>query len=105
MTSDKHADLILHGGKLTTLDPANPSATAAAVKGDRLLGIGSVGQVLLHWFFDHADAEVPLQIVCYFKHKELGSICFRGRRRATDRTRVTRLRHHAGRRARRTCSA
>jgi hypothetical protein len=30
MNLDEHADLILHGGKLTTLDPANPSATALA---------------------------------------------------------------------------
>jgi predicted amidohydrolase YtcJ len=34
------ADLILHGGRLTTLDPANPTATAVAVKGGKLLAVG-----------------------------------------------------------------
>jgi len=46
MTADQHADLILHGGKLTTLDRANPSATVAAVKGDRLVAIGSDQQAV-----------------------------------------------------------
>ena len=49
MTFDEHADLILHGGKLTTLDPANPSATALAVKGDRILTVGSDEQALMHF--------------------------------------------------------
>ena len=34
MDLDEHADLILHGGKLTTLDPANPAANALAVTGE-----------------------------------------------------------------------
>ncbi len=46
MTDDQHADLILHGGKLTTLDPSSTSATALAVKGDRILTIGSDEQTL-----------------------------------------------------------
>src|SRR6516162_2488464 len=35
-----HADLILHGGRLATLDPANPTATAVAVKGGKLVAVG-----------------------------------------------------------------
>jgi predicted amidohydrolase YtcJ len=35
-----HADLILYGGRLTTLDPANPTATAAAVRGGKLVAVG-----------------------------------------------------------------
>ena len=42
MTFDEQADLILHGGKLTTLDPANPEATAIAVKGDRIVTAGEL---------------------------------------------------------------
>jgi predicted amidohydrolase YtcJ len=49
MTFDEPADLILHGGKLTTLDPANPEATAIAVKGDRILTVGSDEQALMHF--------------------------------------------------------
>src|SRR2546430_4898969 len=49
MTLDQHADLILHGGKLPTLDPANRSATAVAVKGDRILTVGSDEQALMHF--------------------------------------------------------
>jgi predicted amidohydrolase YtcJ len=49
MTFDEPADLILHGGKLTTLDPANPSATATAVNGDRILTVGSDEQALMHF--------------------------------------------------------
>lgn len=43
------ADLTLHGGKLTTLDPANSEATAIAVKGDRSLTVGSDEQALMHF--------------------------------------------------------
>jgi predicted amidohydrolase YtcJ len=39
VTTD-HADLILHGGKLTTLDRANPSATAVAVRGGKFVAVG-----------------------------------------------------------------
>src|SRR3954451_2591901 len=49
MNLDEHADLILHGGTLTTLDPANPSANALAVKGDRILTVGSDEQALMHF--------------------------------------------------------
>src|SRR3954447_18681879 len=49
MTFDEPADLILHGGKLTTLDPANPSAASIAVKGDRILTVGSDEQALMHF--------------------------------------------------------
>src|SRR5207302_5792683 len=49
MDLDEHADLILHGGKLTTLDPANPAANALAVKGDRILTVGSDEQALTHF--------------------------------------------------------
>src|SRR3954466_1040541 len=49
MNLDEHADVILHGGKLTTLDPANPSATAIAVEGDRILTVGSDEQALMHF--------------------------------------------------------
>jgi predicted amidohydrolase YtcJ len=34
MNLDAHADLILHGGKLTALAPANPVANALAIKED-----------------------------------------------------------------------
>src|SRR5438477_1964241 len=40
------ADLILHNGQLTTLDPARPAATAVAVGGGRFLAVGSDGEVL-----------------------------------------------------------
>jgi predicted amidohydrolase YtcJ len=40
------ADLILHGGRLTTLDPANPTATAVAVRGGRFVAVGGDGDVL-----------------------------------------------------------
>src|SRR5262249_60801338 len=49
MTFDEPADLIFHGERLTTLDPANPSATALAVKGDRILTVGSDEQALMHF--------------------------------------------------------
>ena len=49
MTFDEPADLILHGGRLTTLDPANPSATSLAVKGERILTVGSDEQALMHF--------------------------------------------------------
>ena len=49
MDLDEHADLILHGGRLTTLDPANTSATALAVRGERILTVGSDEQALMHF--------------------------------------------------------
>ena len=59
MNLDEHADLILHGGKLTTLDPANPSATALAVKGDRILTVGSDEQALMHFRGPRHDGHRP----------------------------------------------
>ncbi len=41
-----HADLVLHGGRLATLDPANPTATAAAVKGGKLVAVGGDQEVV-----------------------------------------------------------
>jgi hypothetical protein len=43
-----HADLILHGGRLTTLDPANPTATAVAVKGGKFVAVGGDGDMAPH---------------------------------------------------------
>jgi predicted amidohydrolase YtcJ len=47
MTIDEHADLILHSGKLTTLEPDNPSATGLAVKNDLIVTVGSDEQALM----------------------------------------------------------
>jgi len=33
------ADLILHNGKITTLDPKHPSATEVAVTAGRIVGV------------------------------------------------------------------
>src|SRR5687768_5938411 len=38
--STDHADLILTNGRLTTLDPANPTATAVAVREGKFLAVG-----------------------------------------------------------------
>src|SRR4029077_20468867 len=35
----KQADLILHNGKITTLDPNNPQATNIAIKNGRIIGV------------------------------------------------------------------
>jgi len=40
-TNEEIADTILINGNIATVDPANPSAEALAIKGDRLLKIGS----------------------------------------------------------------
>jgi predicted amidohydrolase YtcJ len=40
------ADLILHNGKLTTLDPARPSATAVAISDGRITTVGDEATVL-----------------------------------------------------------
>jgi predicted amidohydrolase YtcJ len=40
------ADLILHGGRVHTMDPARPEATALAVRGDRIVRVGSDDAVL-----------------------------------------------------------
>jgi predicted amidohydrolase YtcJ len=36
-----HADLIITGGRVLTMDPDNPVAEAVAVRGDRILAVGS----------------------------------------------------------------
>ena len=41
-----HADLILHGANIITVDPANPRAQAIAIGGDRILAVGSDNDVL-----------------------------------------------------------
>lgn len=40
------AELILHGGRVWTVDPARPEATAVAVRGDRIVRVGSDAEVL-----------------------------------------------------------
>lgn len=39
------ADLVLRGGRIHTLDPARPTASALAVRGNRVLAVGSDAQV------------------------------------------------------------
>ena len=46
MTSSSTPDLILHGGKFTTLDRSNPTATAVAVKQGRFTRVGGDKEVL-----------------------------------------------------------
>jgi predicted amidohydrolase YtcJ len=48
MAFDEHAHPILHGGKLKSHDPANPSATALAVTGEQFVTVGTDEQRLLH---------------------------------------------------------
>ena len=38
-TTKKDADLILHNGKITTLDPKYPEATNLAIKDGRIVGV------------------------------------------------------------------
>jgi predicted amidohydrolase YtcJ len=42
----QRADLIMHGGKIVTVDPEFRTAEAMAVKGDRILAVGSNSEVL-----------------------------------------------------------
>src|SRR5215831_14862740 len=42
------ADLILHNGRITTLDPARPEVTAIAVRAGQVLATGDDGEVLAH---------------------------------------------------------
>src|ERR1700722_18799329 len=35
------ADLILHNGRITTLDPSNPGASAVAIKDGKFIAVGS----------------------------------------------------------------
>ncbi len=37
----QHADLVLHNGRVVTVDNARPEAEAVAIKGDRILAVGS----------------------------------------------------------------
>jgi len=39
-------DLVIHGGKVATLDPADRIVRAVAVKGDRLLAVGSDAEII-----------------------------------------------------------
>jgi len=44
--ADPPADLILHGGRVYTVDAARPEARAVAVRGERILKVGSEAEVL-----------------------------------------------------------
>lgn len=44
-TTQKRADLVFLNGKVLTMDPARPEATALAVAGDRVLAVGSDAEV------------------------------------------------------------
>src|SRR4030095_6815533 len=46
--ADGEADLILHNGRIATMDPRDSFASAAAVKGGKLLAVGSDKDVLAH---------------------------------------------------------
>ena len=47
-TSDAPADLVLTGGHVHTVDPANPRAEAVAVRGERIVAVGSAGEIAPH---------------------------------------------------------
>ena len=47
-TSASGADLILRNGRLATLDPKRPSASAVAVKGGRFVEVGTEADVMRH---------------------------------------------------------
>ncbi len=42
------ADLVILNGKLKTMDPDRPTATALAVAGDRILAVGTTDEIALH---------------------------------------------------------
>src|SRR5262245_56201400 len=44
--ADEAADLILHDGRIATMDPSHSFVAAVSVKGGRLLAVGSDGEVL-----------------------------------------------------------
>src|SRR5262245_3216899 len=46
--SGRTADLLLTGGRITTLDPRRPSATSAAIAGGRFVAVGSEAEVQPH---------------------------------------------------------
>ena len=45
-SAEAPADLILHGGRVHTMDRARPDATAIAIRGDRILKVGTDAEVL-----------------------------------------------------------
>ena len=45
-TTGNQPDLILHNGRFTTLDPTNPTATAAAIADGRFVAVGSDADVM-----------------------------------------------------------
>ena len=47
-TPRQEADLVLHGGHVVTVDSARPEAEAVAVLGDRIMMVGSDGEVEAH---------------------------------------------------------
>lgn len=46
--ADPGADLVLLHGRIATMDPAHPNATALAVRGERLVAVGSDAEILQH---------------------------------------------------------
>src|SRR5438552_13884864 len=44
-TAQEKADLVLLGGKVVTVDPQRPTAEALAVRGDRILAVGTDKQI------------------------------------------------------------
>ncbi len=44
MNSSTAPDLILHNGRITTLDPQHPEASDLAIKGGRVIGVGAAGR-------------------------------------------------------------
>jgi predicted amidohydrolase YtcJ len=46
MAASASPDLILHNGRITTLDPATPSATAIAVRNGLISRVGSEGEII-----------------------------------------------------------
>jgi hypothetical protein len=45
----KAADLVLHGGRVLTLDRASRVAEAITISGERILAVGPDAEVLLRW--------------------------------------------------------
>jgi predicted amidohydrolase YtcJ len=46
--SGDHADLILLNGRVKTLDPGKPNATAVAIKDGRFLAVGAEGDIMAY---------------------------------------------------------
>jgi len=46
MNSSTQAELILHNGRITTLDPEHPEATNLAVKDGRIVGVDDAEEYL-----------------------------------------------------------